>query len=103
VFLLLIIEMSIDLSSRLSRGQFVCLDPTLRAREDHEIRANDSRGTPAWRAATANHIGKPVAILFDGQVVRAPTLHSPIGAHAETTGTFTSTEAESTARRIEMH
>lgn len=62
----------------------------------------NAAGAKKMRAATANHIGKPVAILFDGQVVMAPILRTPIGASSEITGKFTRTQAESIARRIEM-
>ena len=59
-------------------------------------------GAKKMRAATANHIGKLVAILLDGQVIMAPVLQSPIGASAEITGTFTRTEAERIVRGIEI-
>lgn len=62
----------------------------------------NASGAKKMRAATANHIGKPVAILFDGQVVMDPILHSPIEASAEITGKFTKTEAETIVRRIEI-
>lgn len=62
----------------------------------------NASGAEKMRAATANHIGKPVAMLFDGQVIMAPVVRSPIGASAEITGSFTRTQAESIARRIEM-
>ena len=51
-------------------------------------------GTEKMRTATGNHIGKPVAILLDGQVVMAPVVRSPIGASAVVTGNFTRTQAE---------
>jgi len=62
----------------------------------------NASGAEKMRAATTNHIGKPMAILFDGQVIMAPVVRSPIGASAEITGNFTRTQAESIARRIEM-
>ena len=34
------------------------------------------------RRATTNHLGKPVAILIDGEVVMAPVLRAPIKAEA---------------------
>ena len=52
------------------------------------------------RAATANHIGKHVAILLDGQVVMAPVIRSPIGAAAEITGNYTKSQAERIVRGI---
>ena len=59
-------------------------------------------GTNKMRDATAKHIGKPMAILFDGEVVMAPVVRSSIGSSAEITGKFTKAEAESIARRIEI-
>jgi hypothetical protein len=57
-------------------------------------------GTEKMRAATENHIGKPVAILLDGEVVMAPVVRSPIGASAVVTGNFTRTQAEKIANGI---
>ena len=51
-------------------------------------------GAEKMRKATGNHIGKPMAILLDGRVVMAPTVHSPIGDSAVVTGNFTRAEAE---------
>jgi hypothetical protein len=62
----------------------------------------NAAGAKKMRVATANHIGKPLAILFDGEVVMAPILHTPIEGSAEITGKFTKTEAETIARRVEM-
>jgi hypothetical protein len=62
----------------------------------------NAAGAEKMRAATANHIGKPVAILLDGQVVVAPTLRSPIGASAVITGNFTRAQAEKIVNGIEL-
>jgi preprotein translocase subunit SecD len=51
-------------------------------------------GAEKMRAATGSHIGKPVAILLDGQVVMAPVLRSPIDSSAVVTGSFTRAQAE---------
>lgn len=51
-------------------------------------------GAKKMRVATGAHIGKPVAILLDGQVVMAPMLRSPIDASAEITGDFSKADAE---------
>jgi hypothetical protein len=59
-------------------------------------------GAGKMRAATGNHIGRPMAILLDGQVVMAPTLRSPIGASARITGNFTRSQAERIVKGIEM-
>jgi SecD/SecF fusion protein len=57
-----------------------------------DVKFNAS-GAEKMRAATGNHIGRPVAILLDGQVVMAPVLRSPIDASAVVTGNFTRAEA----------
>ena len=62
----------------------------------------NSSGAEKMRAATANHIGKPIAILLDGQVVMAPMLRTLIGASARITGNFTRTQAERIVKGIEI-
>jgi preprotein translocase subunit SecD len=59
-------------------------------------------GADKMRKASGNHIGKPMAILLDGQVVMAPTLRSPIGDSAVVTGHFTRAEAERIVNGIGM-
>ena len=44
--------------------------------------------------ATGGHVGRPLAILIDGQVVMAPVLRSPITTSAVISGDFTRAEAE---------
>jgi hypothetical protein len=61
-----------------------------------------ARGAEKMRAATRNHIGKPVAILLDGEVVLAPTLRSEIGASARITGSFTKQQAQRIAEGIQV-
>ena len=51
-------------------------------------------GADKMRQATRNHLGRPVAILIDGEVVATPTVKSPIGAAAVINGDFTRAEAE---------
>jgi hypothetical protein len=57
------------------------------------IRFNEA-GAEKMRRATANHLGKPLAVLIDGEVVMAPTLRSPISDSALISGDFSQTEAE---------
>ena len=57
-------------------------------------------GAKKMREATGMHIGKPIAILLDGQVVMAPVLRSPIDTSAEITGGFTKAEAEKVVNGI---
>src|SRR5213075_2253155 len=51
-------------------------------------------GARKMRDATANHVGRPVAILIDGDVVMAPTLRDPVGAEAVISGDYSQAEAE---------
>jgi preprotein translocase subunit SecD len=57
-------------------------------------------GTEKIGAATAKHIGQPVAILLDGQVVMAPIVRAQIGESAVITGGFSKTEAEKIVKGI---
>lgn len=51
-------------------------------------------GAQRMREATANHLGRPVAIMIDGVVVSAPIVRSEISNSAMITGDFTQSEAE---------
>jgi hypothetical protein len=62
----------------------------------------NSSGAEKMGAATANHIGKPIAILLDGQVVMAPVLRTLISASARISGNFTRTQAERIVKGIEI-
>jgi preprotein translocase subunit SecD len=44
--------------------------------------------------ASQSHIGQPLAILVDGEVVIAPVVRSPITTSAIITGNYTRAEAE---------
>jgi hypothetical protein len=57
------------------------------------IRFNEA-GAEKMRRATANHLGKPLAVLIDGEVVMAPTLRSPISDSALISGDYSQAEAE---------
>lgn len=52
------------------------------------------------RAATSGHIGRPVAILLDGEVVLAPIVRSPISDAAVIGGRYTRAEAARIAEGI---
>jgi hypothetical protein len=54
----------------------------------------NAAGTAKMRQATANHVGRPIAILLDGEVVTAPVLRSPIGTSAVISGDYTKADAE---------
>jgi hypothetical protein len=64
-----------------------------------DVRFTDG-GALLMRQATERHLGRPVAILIDGQVVMAPIVTSPIGASATISGGFTRREAERIASGI---
>ena len=51
-------------------------------------------GAERMRQATATHLGRPVAILIDGNVVMVPVVRAPIGDSAVISGNFTRAEAE---------
>jgi preprotein translocase subunit SecD len=57
------------------------------------ITFNDA-GASRMTIATAGHVGRPLAILIDGEVVMAPVLRSPITASAVISGDFMRAEAE---------
>jgi hypothetical protein len=57
------------------------------------IRFNEA-GADKMRRVTANHLGKPLAVLIDGEVVMAPVLRSAIGESAMITGDYSRAEAE---------
>jgi hypothetical protein len=62
-----------------------------------DVRLN-ADGAHRMRQATMTHLGRPVAILIDGEVVTAPTLKSPIGAAAVISGDYARADAERIAQ-----
>ena len=54
-------------------------------------------GGERMRAATADHLGRPLALLIDGEVVLAPTLRSVVSTEALLTGNYTREEADRVA------
>jgi len=53
-----------------------------------------AEGAVKMLKATQGHLGRPVAILLDSDVVMAPVVKSPISGSAMITGNYTRTEAE---------
>jgi preprotein translocase subunit SecD len=51
-------------------------------------------GAARMASATAKHVGKPLAIIVNGDVIAAPTVRAQIGSEAMITGDFTLVEAE---------
>ena len=54
----------------------------------------NAAGAKKIRQATADHVGRPVAILIDGELVMAPVLRAPIGTEGLISGDFSRAEAE---------
>ncbi|MDD3024591.1 MAG: protein translocase subunit SecD, partial [Syntrophomonadaceae bacterium] len=55
-------------------------------------------GTKLFADATTANVGKPLAIVIDGQIISTPTVQVPItDGSARITGTFTAKEAENLA------
>jgi hypothetical protein len=54
----------------------------------------NAAGAEKMRQATANHVGRPIAILIDGEVVAAPVLRSAISDSALISGDYSQAEAE---------
>ena len=63
----------------------------------------NAAGAEKIRAATGGHIGRPVALLLDGQVVMAPVVRASLGASAMITGNFTKSQAERIVEGIGIH
>jgi hypothetical protein len=60
----------------------------------------NAAGAEKMRATTGKHIGRPVAIILDGQVVLAPVLRSRIGAAAMLSGNYSRAQAERIVKGI---
>ena len=60
-----------------------------------------SEGAVKMAKATAAHIGKPLAIIIDGEVVAALTVRSAISDQALITGDFTRAQAEKIATGLQ--
>lgn len=59
-----------------------------------------SSGSGKLGTSTKARMGKPMAILIDGQVIMAPTLRTPIGSSAMITGKFSKERAERIVKGI---
>jgi SecD-like export protein len=60
----------------------------------------NTAGADKMRQATEAHIGRPLVILLDGQVIMAPVVRDAVGGSAMLTGHYTQAEAQNVARRI---
>ena len=62
-----------------------------------------SEGTSKFATATSENIGKQIAIVYDGEVISAPTVNETIGnGQAQISGTFTFEEADQLASTIRI-
>jgi preprotein translocase subunit SecD len=52
------------------------------------------QGAEKMAAATQSHLGRPLAIMLDGNIIAAPTVRAPIRDAAVITGRHTREEAE---------
>jgi hypothetical protein len=57
-------------------------------------------GAAKMQRATEGHVGRPLAILLDGEVVSTPTVRARIGREGLLNGSFTKSEAERIANGI---
>jgi hypothetical protein len=60
----------------------------------------NTQGAAKMLRATQSHVGRPMAILLDGEVVLAPVVRSRISTSAVITGNYTKAEAERIAAGI---
>ena len=51
--------------------------------------------------ATEGHVGRPLALLLDGQVVAVPVVRSPMSESAEISGRYSRAEAERIATGVQ--
>jgi hypothetical protein len=54
----------------------------------------NAAGAEKMRRATANHVGRPIALLIENEVVMAPVLRDPIVDSAVISGDYSQAEAE---------
>ncbi len=63
----------------------------------------NSEGTKIFADLTKNNVGKPLAIILDGQLVSAPIIREPItSGKAEISGNFTPDEAKTLVRNLNL-
>jgi len=79
------------------------------ARVEYDTRTNkpmigivfNDEGAKLFAEITKNNVGKPLAILLDGQVISAPMIQGEIvGGQAQITGTFSIQEANQLSRSL---
>jgi protein-export membrane protein SecD len=61
----------------------------------------NSEGAKIFDEITKNNVGKPLAVILDGQVLTAPNIQGEIaGGNAQITGTFSADEAKQLVRNL---
>jgi hypothetical protein len=88
---------SVVTNSDISRAQ---VRPGATAAEFSVSISFNPEGAAKLMRATQSHLGRPVAILVDGEVVAAPVVRGPISTSAIVNGNFTRVEAERIAAGI---
>lgn len=60
----------------------------------------NEEGAAILRNASREHVGSPLAVVVDGEVIMAPTIHAPMGAEVLLSGGITNDEAKRIARSL---
>lgn len=60
----------------------------------------NEEGAAILRKASREHVGRPLAVVVDGEVIMAPTIHTPMGAEVMISGGITVDEAKRIARSL---
>lgn len=60
----------------------------------------NSEGDSVFADFTGSHIGQPMAIVLDGEVISAPTIQARISGQGQITGQFSKAEAEALAIQL---
>ena len=88
-----------EMSGKSVKSAFAALDPG--ALHHHiSVLLHDDFGEK-MSALTKANLGKPLAIVLDGEVISAPTIQSSFGANFQITGSFSETEARTLASALE--
>lgn len=74
-----------------ARAQVV---PGRTASEFHVAIVFTPEGAQKMQTATGNHLGQPLALLIDGDVVMAPTIRAAVSSEAILSGNYTRAEAD---------
>lgn len=88
-----------EMSGKSVKSAFAALDPG--ALHHHiSVLLHDDFGEK-MSALTKANLGKPLAIVLDGEVISAPTIQSSFGANFQITGSFSEADARNLASALE--